>query len=184
MRNILLFASLVLALYTGSAKAQGTAAGKLACPNEIPTGVKIVRLPAAEQSKVTISDFNLLTTKDSASYDLSMRIKNGTDNWCLTSFAFAFSFGDARGQGWVANEYPAVQRFTTKPDSPLPAKGQKSAPVSAPHSAVLNPGQDETRVLFDVYDYIHPRPSGPFDGFHIISGEIRSCLGYVLDKPK
>ena len=183
MRTILL-GTLSLLFCVSSAKAQETAPGKLACPNEIPAGVKIVRLPVADQSKLTISDFALSTAKDDASYDLAMRIKNGTDNWCITSFAFVFSFGDARGQEWVANEYPAVKRFTTKPQSLVPPKGQKSPPSPPIHSVGLNPGQDETRVLFDVYDYIQPRPTGTFDGFHVISGQIKSSMGYILTTTK
>jgi hypothetical protein len=183
MRDIVLSVVAFLLCAT-SAQAQGAAKSKLACPSEIPAGVKIIRLPATDHSKVTVSDFKLAMTKDSAGYDLTMRIKNGTDNWCITSFGFTFSLGDARGQEWVANEYPAVKRFTMKLDLPEPVNGQKSAPSSATHGVGLNPGQDETRVLFNIYDYIQPRPSGTFDGFHIISGEVKFCLGYILDTPK
>jgi hypothetical protein len=183
MKNVALLA-LTLLFCASAAGAQGTATGNLTCPNEIPTGVKIVRLPATDQAKITVSDFSLATTKDDAGYDLTMRIKNNTENWCVTSLALAYSFGDARGQEWVANEYPAVKRFTTKPHSPLPVKGEKFVSSSSPHSVGLNPRQDETRVLFDIYDYIQPRPTGTFDGFHVISGEIKFCMGYLLDKPK
>ncbi len=179
MRTIF-FSTLAILFCAASGSAQGT---KPVCPSEIPAGTKIVRLPVSEQPKITVSDFNLSLTKDGASYDLTMRIKNGTDNWCLTSFAPPHSFGDARGQEWIANEYPVAKRFTTKPDPPS-SPGQKSALRSSNHSVGLNPSQDEIRTLFDVYDYIQPRPLATFDGFHIISGEVRLSFGYTLDKSK
>jgi hypothetical protein len=166
-----------------SARAQANDPSKIACPSEIPVGVKVVKLPDAELHKVAVSDFALSTSKDSATYNLAMRIKNGTADWCITSLAFVYSFEDARGQEWTAHEYPAVQRFTMKP-VPDPAKPKKAASEAPKHSVGLSPGQDENRVVFDVYDYIQPRPLEIFDGFHLTSGEIKSCLGYVLTKSK
>jgi hypothetical protein len=175
---------LAFVLCAVSARAQASDASKPACPTEIPVGVKVVKLPEAEVHKVAISDFALSTSKDGATYNLAMRIKNGTADWCITSLAFAYSFEDARGQEWTAHEYPAVQRFTTKP-APDPASKPKKAASEAPkHSVGLSPGQDENRVVFDVYDYIQPRPLEVFDGFHLTSGEIKSCLGYMLTKSK
>lgn len=163
--------------------AQGKDPGGASCANEIPVGVKVIRLPEAEQHKVTISDFSLSASKDAATYDLSMRVKNGTDNWCITSLALTYLLGDARGQEWVANEYPAVMEFKTQL-SPVLVKGGKTASGvnSAPHSVGLAPGSDEKRVVFDLYDYIQMRPTGYFDGFHLISAEIKYCMGYMLTR--
>ena len=166
-----------------SVQAQVTDTSKLVCPDEIPAGIRVIRLPDAEQQKVVVSDFSVAVNKDT-SYDLTMNIMNGSDSWCVTSLGIAYLFEDARGQEWVANEYPAVKRFTMKADAPVPPKGQKSAaPSPAPHSVGLMPGQDETRVLFDVYFYIQPRPVEHFDGFHIVSAEIKSCLATCQASP-
>jgi hypothetical protein len=151
--------ALAFVLCAVSAKAQASDAGKLACSNEIPVGVKVVKLPETEVHKVTVSDFALSTSKDGATYDLAMRVKNGTADWCVTSFAFAYSFEDARGQEWRAYEYPAVKRFTTKPQPDPAPKPKKGATEGPKHSVGLSPGQDENRVVFDMYDYIQPRPS-------------------------
>ncbi len=175
---------LALLLCAVSATAQANDPSKLACPNEIPVGVKVVKLPQGDVHKVTVSDFALFASKDGATYNLAMRIKNGTADWCITSFTFAYSFEDARGQEWVAYEYPAVKRFTTKPQPDPAAKPKKGAAEGPKHSVGLSPGQDESRVVFDVYDYIQPRPLEIFDGFHLTSGEIKSCLGYALSKSK
>jgi hypothetical protein len=146
--------------------------------------VKVIRLPEAEQHKVTISDFSVSASKDVPTYDLAMSIKNGTDNWCITSFAFTYLFEDARGQEWLANEYPAVMSFRTHLDSPALVKVGKTAPAvhSTPHSVGMAPGREEKRVVFDLYDYIQTRPTGYFDGFHLISSEIKYCMGYMLTK--
>src|SRR5208282_4622329 len=118
-----------LLLCTVSSHAQGKDANArpASCASEIPVGVKVIRLPEAEQHKVTISDFSVLASKDAATYDLAMRIKNGTDNWCITSFAFTYLLGDARGQEWLANEYPAVMEFRTQLDSLAFVKESKTA---------------------------------------------------------
>ena len=166
------------------ARAQANDPSKVACPSEIPVGVKVVKLPEAEARKVAVSDFALSTSKDSATYNLAMRIKNGTADWCITSLTLVYSFEDARGQEWIAHEYPAVQRFATKPAPDPAAKPKKAASEAPKHSVGLSPGQDENRVVFDVYDYIQPRPLEIFDGFHLTSGEIKSCLGYMLTKSK
>jgi hypothetical protein len=115
-----------------------------------------------------------------------MQVKNGTDNWCITSFALRYSFGDARGQEWIANEYPAVMGFRTELGATQPVKVSKSAAAvnSAVHSVGIAPGRDEKRVVFDLYDYIQPRPTGYFDGFHLISAVINYCMGYTLTKTK
>ena len=163
--------------------AQGKDPGGASCATEIPVGVKVIRLPEGEQHRVTVSEFSLSASKDAATYDLSMRIKNGTDSWCITSLALTYLLGDARGQEWLANEYPAVMEFRTQPP-PLLVKGGKTASGvnSAPHSVGLAPGTDEKRVVFDLYDYIQTRPTGYFDGFHLISGDIKYCMGYMLTK--
>jgi hypothetical protein len=179
-QKTLLLLSLLL-LPTLSARAQGKKPKAPAvCTGEIPVGVKVVRLPEAEQRKVTLSAFNVSPAKDSETYDLAMRIKNGTA-WCLTSLALTYELGDARGQQWVANEYPAVMEFKTHADPP---KTNKTAPAnpSGVHSVGMPPGQEETRILFDLYNYIQPRPAGFFDGFHLISAEVKYCMGYLLSK--
>ena len=172
-----------LLLCAAPGRAQNNDPSGASCASEIPVGVKVVRLPEAEQHKVTVSEFSLSANKDAATYDLSMRIKNGTDSWCITSLALTYLLGDARGQEWLANEYPAVMEFRTQPP-PLLVKGGKTASGvnSAPHSVGLAPGRDEKRVVFDLYDYIQTRPTGYFDGFHLISAEIKYCMGYMLTK--
>ena len=181
VRTIL--AVLALMLCAPSARAQANDAGKLACATEIPVGVRVVKLPEGELHKVAVSDFALSTSKDVTTYNLAMRVKNGTADWCITSFTLAYKFQDARGQEWIAYEYPAVKRFSAKPPDPAP-KPKKGAAEGPKHSVGLSPGQDEDRVVFDVYDYIQPRPLEVFDGFHLTSGEIKSCLGYMLTKSK
>jgi len=172
-----------LLLCAAPGRAQNNDPSGASCASEIPVGVKVVRLPEAEQHKVTVSEFSLSANKDAATYDLSMRIKNGTDSWCITSLALTYLLGDARGQEWLANEYPAVMEFRTQLP-PLLVKGGKTASGvnSAPHSVGLAPGTDEKRVVFDLYDYIQTRPTGYFDGFHLISAEIKYCMGYMLTK--
>ncbi len=182
-------ALLALLLCTASAHAQAKPANaaKPSCAGEIPFGVKVVRLPDSEQKKVSLSDFSVSTRQDAMTYDLAMSVKNGSATWCVTSLAITYSFGDARGQEWVANEYPAVLSFTTH----LPAGDDKSkdgkakdakAKPAPPHTVGMPPGHEEKRTMFDVYFYIQPRPMGLFDGFHLISAEIRSCTGYPLTK--
>lgn len=159
----------------GHAQAKNPGSAAKGCKDEIPFGVTVVKLPEAEQKKVAISDFSVSESKDPMSYDLAMHIKNGS-SWCLTSLAITYSFGDARGQQWTANEYPAVMEFRTEPvrTSPLP-KGSKPP---APHGVGMPPGQEEKRMLFNVYNYIKERPTGYFDGFHLISAAINYCMGY------
>ena len=165
-----------------SSFAQGKDTGGGSCVAEIPVGVTVIRLPDAEQHKVTISEFSLVANKDAATYDLSMRIKNGTDSWCITSLGLTYVLGDARGQQWLANEYPAVVEFRTEPSSGIVKAKAGARANSVSHSVSLAPGGDERRVVFDLYDYIQPRPSGYFDGFHLISAEIKYCMGYVPAK--
>jgi len=163
-----------------------------------------VPLPDAEQQKLALSDFDIAVNRDTSTYDLKMHVKNGTDGWCVTSLGILYTFGDARGQEWVANEYPAVKKFSLVRETPQQAKtaaargaapaaganparangtaGANAAPASASHSAGLSPGQDEQRTMFDVYFYIQPRPLELFDGFHLISAQIKSSLGYLLNK--
>jgi hypothetical protein len=181
---MLLLAALLLCTASLRAQGGGGTLGPTSCRNEIPVGVKIIRLPEAEQRKVTISDFSVSASTEAATYDLAMRIKNGTDNWCITSLALTYLLGDARGQEWHANEYPTVMEFKAPPDSAASLKGRKSTPVvkSVPHSVGLIPGQDEKRVVSDLYNYIQLRPGGYFDGFHLISAEMKYCMGYILSK--
>jgi hypothetical protein len=184
-------ALLAIALCGASAHAQAkpAAAGapKASCTGEIPFGVKVARLPDAEQKKVGISDFSVSAREDAMTYDLAMRVKNGSATWCVTSLAIAYVFGDARGQEWTANEYPAVLQFTTHLPTPDDrpkddkAKDAKAKPAP-PHAVGMPPGHEEKRILFDVYFYIQPRPMGLFDGFHLISADIKSCMGYPLTK--
>ena len=157
--------------------------GATSCATEIPVGVKVIRLPEAEQRRVTVSEFSLSASKETPTYDLSMRVKNGTDSWCITSLALTYLLGDARGQEWLANEYPAVMEFKTQISPVIGKRGKTASGVnSAPHSVGLAPGTDEKRVVFDLYDYIQTRPTGYFDGFHLISAEIKYCMGYMLTK--
>lgn len=162
-------------------------APKGVCTGDIPFGVKVVRFPDAEQKKVLISDFSVSPNKDAMTYDLAMRVKNGSTTWCLTSLAITYVLGDARGQEWTANEYPAVMAFTTQ----APSTGDKAKPEdkaksdkakAVPHAVGMPPGREEKRIVFDLYNYIQPRPTGLFDGFHLISAEIKSCMGYPLTK--
>ena len=178
--TLALLPAFLLCAASGYGQGKETGGGK--CVAEIPVGVRVIRLPEAEQHRVTISEFSLSASKDAATYDLSMRIKNGTESWCITSLALTYLLGDARGQEWLANEYPAVMEFKTRP-SPGLVKGKSASGLSAAlHSVSLAPGGDEKRVVFDLYDYIQPRPSGYFDGFHLISAEIKYCMGYTLTK--
>ena len=154
------------------------------CTDQIPTGVKVTRVPEAEQHKVAISDFSLSESKDPQTYDLVMQVKNGTDNWCITSLGVTYVLGDARGQEWTANEYPAVVEFKAPPEPPKPGHKTKAAADLPAHSIGMAPGDDEKRLLPDLYSYIQPRPSGYFDGFHLISAEIKYCMGYMLGKGK
>jgi hypothetical protein len=185
-RNTVLLLSAFLLCATSAHAKGGDAAVPTTCANEIPVGVKVTKIPEAEQLKVTISEFSVSASKSAKTYDLAMRVKNGTDNWCITSFAFTYSLGDARGQEWIANEYPPVMEFKTQLDSPAPVKQSKSAPaLNLPaHSAGMSPGRDEKRVVFDLYDYIQPRPTSYFDGFHLISADVKYCMGYMLAKAK
>jgi hypothetical protein len=176
-KRVFLLLALLLCTAFGRAQEKKPSAAPASCTKEIPVGVKVVRLPDAEQHKVTLSDFSISASKDPATYDLSMRIKNGT-SWCVTSFALTYFLGDARGQEWVANEYPTVVEFKTKADAPV--KEGKAAPP--PHSVGMLPGHEETRVVFDLYNYIQPRPVGYFDGFHLISAEVKNCMGYMITK--
>jgi len=172
-----------LLLCAAPGRAQNNDPSGASCASEIPVGVKVVRLPEAEQHRVTVSEFSLSANKDAATYDLSMRVKNGTDSWCITSLALTYLLGDARGQEWLANEYPAVMEFKTQISPVIGKRGKTASGVnSAPHSVGLAPGTDEKRVVFDLYDYIQTRPTGYFDGFHLISAEIKYCMGYMLTK--
>ena len=178
--------ALLLLVPVVHAQAAGAKSNPPACGAEIPTGVRVIKLPDAEQRKVTISDFSVSPSKDPQSYDLSMQVKNGTDTWCITSLAFTYVFGDARGQEWVANEYPSVMNFKEKLDSPQPAKTVKaSLSLNQPAPKVgMPPGKDQRRTVFNVYGYIEPHPTGYFDGFHLISAEIKYCMGYPLTAAK
>ena len=179
-----------LALSLGACRAFAqapNATGSITCGKEIPTGVKVVRIPDADQRKLTISDFGISTDHDAATYDLSMQVKNGTDNWCVTSFALTYLFGDARGQEWTANEYPTVLQFKSEPDpASRPAKARKpaSSANSISHDVGIVPGGNEKRTVFNVYNYIESHPSGFFDGFHLITAEIKYSMGYSLAKSK
>ena len=157
-----------------------------ACGTEIPTGVRVVKVPDADLHNVTLSDFSVSPSKNTQTYDLSMQVKNGTDKWCITSLAVTYVFGDARGQEWTANEYPAVMNFKTQSDAPAPAKAAKPVSLKLPAAPAVGmpPGQDRRRIVFDVYYYIQPRPSGFFDGFHLISAQIGYCMGYAVSEGK
>jgi len=190
-RAILALLALLLCAASAHAQAKPAAAPK-PCTGEIPFGVKVVRLPDAEQKKVTISDFSVSAEKDAMTYDLAMRIKNGSATWCLTSLTIAYVLGDARGQEWAATEYPAVMQFTTQnpaadnkagDDKSNDKADDKPKPKTPPHGVGMPPGKEEKRIVFDLYNYIQPRPVGLFDGFHLISAEIKSCMGYPLTKP-
>jgi len=186
-RVLLATAALLLCGASAHAQAKPAAASKAPCTGEIPFGVKVARLPDAEQKKVALSEFSVSAREDPMTYDLAMRVKNGSATWCVTSLAITYTLGDARGQEWVANEYPAVMAFTThlasaddkaKNDK---AKDAKTKPAP-PHAVGMPPGKEEKRIVFDLYNYIQPRPMGLFDGFHLISAEIKSCTGYPLTK--
>jgi len=186
-RALLALPALVLCAASAYAQAKPAGVAKPSCTGEIPFGVKVARLPDAEQKKVALSEFSISARQDPMTYDLAMRIKNGSAAWCVTSLAITYVLGDARGQEWVANEYPAVMEFTThlasaddkvKDDKAKDAKA-KAAP---PHGVGMPPGKEEKRIVFDLYNYIQPRPMGLFDGFHLISAEIKSCTGYPLTK--
>ena len=56
----------------------------------------------------------------------------------------------------------AVKRFTTKPQPDPAAKPKKGAAEGPKHSVGFSPGQDESRVVFDVYDYIGSRAAWRF----------------------
>jgi hypothetical protein len=123
LRNAILFVlSLLLGVASAHAQAKPAKAAPASCAGEIPFGVKVVRLPDVEQKKVTISDFTVSANNDAVTYDLAMHIKNGSTSWCLTSLAITYVLGDARGQEWIASEYPAVMEFKTH----LPVPDDKS----------------------------------------------------------
>lgn len=168
------------------AQAGGGKTAPPACGTEIPTGVRVVKVPDADLHNVTVSDFSVSPSKNTQTYDLSMQVKNGTDKWCITSLAVTYVFGDARGQEWTANEYPAVMNFKTQSDSPAPAKAAKPVSLKLPAAPAVGmpPGQDRRRIVFDVYYYIQPRPTGFFDGFHLISAQIDYCMGYAVGEGK
>jgi hypothetical protein len=173
-----------LVLFLSGVRAQsGNAKPTSGCAAEIPTGVKVVQVPDAQQKKVTLSEFSVSPAKDPETYNLSMQVKNGTDNWCITSLAVTYVFGDARGQEWTANEYPAVMEFKTGSKPAEPAKTGKPVPQPVPDMG-MPPGKEERRTLSDVYNYIQPRPKGHFDGFHLISAEVKNCMGYTLTDHK
>lgn len=186
-RNAFLLLSVFL-LSNPLTHAQGTntKAVSITCADEIPTGVKVTRVPDADQHKVTISEFSVSPSKNAPTYQLAMQVKNGTDKWCITSFAFTYSFGDARGQEWTAKEYPAVLEFKAQSDLPQPGVVSKSKPAanSPAHRIGIAPGKDEKRVVSDLFNYIQPRPGSYFDGFHLISAEINYCMGYPLTSAK
>jgi hypothetical protein len=184
--SAILAAGLVLCPISANARAADSKPLPTTCTDQIPTGVKVTRVPEAEQHKVTISDFNVTPSKDPQTYDLAMQVKNGTDNWCITSLGVTYVLGDARGQEWTANEYPAVVEFKAPPETPKPGSAHKAktgANLPA-HSIGMAPGDDEKRLLSDLYSYIQPRPTGYFDGFHLISAEIKYCMGYMLGTGK
>ena len=183
---MLALSAFLLCVASSHAQKNDANAVPISCANEIPVGVKVIRVPEADQHKVVISDFGVSASKDAPTYDLAMRIRNGTDTWCITSFALTYLFGDARGQEWVANEYPAAMEFRAQFDTPAPGKGHKPSPSasSAARGVGLAPGKDQKRVVFDLYNYIQPRPTGNFDGFHLISAKIKYCMGYTLTKAK
>jgi hypothetical protein len=181
--------ALALLLCAASAHAQAKSAAPASCTGEIPFGVKVARLPDAEQKKVTLSEFSVSVSagKNPETYDLAMRVKNGSETWCVTSLALTYVLGDARGQEWVANEYPAVMEFTTHlASADDKAKDDKTKDAKAkppiPHGVGMAPGKDEKRVVFDLYNYIQPRPTGLFDGFHLVSADVKYCMGYPLTK--
>ncbi len=182
------FLACALLLLAASLPAQsaGAKAAPPVCGTDIPTGVRVIKLPDPEQHKVTISDFSVSANKDPHTYDLSMQIKNGTTAWCITSMAFTYVFGDARGQEWTANEYPSVVNFKEKSNSPPSAKTVKaSLSLNQPQPNVgMPPGKNQRRTVFNVYDYIDPHPEGYFDGFHLISADLKYCMGYALTDSK
>jgi hypothetical protein len=181
-----LAAAFLLAPASLRAQAEASKSAPPTCGTQIPTGVRVVRMPDTDQRSVAISDFSISASKSAQTYDLSMQIKNGTNKWCITSLALTYVFGDARGQEWTANEYPAVMNFKAQPDLPPPSKpGKASASLNAPAPNVgMPPGKDEKRMVFNVYDYIQPRPTGFFDGFHLISAQIDYCMGYAVSEGK
>lgn len=171
-RNVPLKAIFVVAglLFLGTslfAQSDGAKAAPPTCGAEIPTGVRVIRMPEADQHSVTVSDFSVLASTGAETYDLSMQIKNRTGKWCITSLALTYVFGDARGQEWTANEYPAVMNFKTKAELAPSVKTVKASVSSkAPAANVgMAPGKDQRRVVFDVYNYIQPRPTGFLMGF-------------------
>jgi len=168
------------------AQSDGAKAAPPTCGAEIPTGVRVIRMPETDQHSVTISDFGVSASTSGETYDLSMQIKNGTGKWCITSLALTYVFGDARGQEWTANEYPAVMNFKAKAELAPSVKTVKASVSSkAPAANVgMAPGKDQRRVVFDVYNYIQPRPAGFFDGFHLISAQINYCMGYLVSESK
>ena len=185
-KPVFLLAGLLFLAASLSAQSDGAKAAPPTCGTEIPTGVRVIRMPEADQRSVTASDFGVSASTTAETYDLSMQIKNGTGKWCITSMALTYVFGDARGQEWTANEYPAVMNFKTKAELAPSVKTVKAAVSSKPPAANVGmaPGKDQRRVVFDVYNYIQPRPAGYFDGFHLISAQINYCMGYLVGESK
>ena len=60
--------------------------------------------------------------------------------------------------------------------------GEPASKANSRKLALVGKEEEEKRILFDVYFYIQPRPMGLFDGFHLISADIKSCMGYPLTK--
>ena len=86
----------------------------------------------------------------------------------------------------AANEYPAVMNFKTKAELAPSIKTVKASVSSKAAAANVGmaPGKDQRRVVLDVYNYIQPRPTGYFDGFHLISAQINYCMGYLVTESK
>jgi hypothetical protein len=185
-RALVALAAVLVCVACCQAQAIDAKIGSGSCASPIPTGVKVVKVPDEDQHKVTLSGFSVSTNKDAGSYDLQMQIKNGTDKWCITSFGLTYVLGDARGQEWTASEYPAVMTFKVPSIPARPVSGRKPLPTidPSPHNLGMAPGEDATRIVVDIYNYIQPHPSGYFDGFHLISAEMKYCMGYILNEAK
>ena len=106
LKAIFVVAGLLFLATSVFAQSDGAKAVPSTCGAEIPTGVRVIRMPEADQHSVTISDFGVSASAGAETYDLSMQIKNGTGKWCITSLALTYVFGDARGQEWPRTNIP------------------------------------------------------------------------------
>src|ERR1700676_4763653 len=66
--TMLALSAFLLCVASSHAQKNDANAVPISCANEIPVGVKVIRLPEADQHKVVISDFGVSASKDAPTY--------------------------------------------------------------------------------------------------------------------